>query len=33
MGDKCFDNRFEVIEKAKKHLLEATNIESSKVED
>ena len=29
---KCNDNRFEVIEKAKKHLLEATNIEGSKDE-
>lgn len=32
MGDKCIDNRFKIIEKAKKHLLEATNIEGSKDE-
>lgn len=25
----CNDNRFEIIEKAKKHLLEATNIDTS----
>jgi len=25
----CGDNRFEVIEKAKKHILEATNIDTS----
>ena len=29
---QCGDNRFEVIEKAKKHLLSSTNIESSKEE-
>lgn len=28
MGDICGDNRFEVIAKAKKHLLESTNIDS-----
>lgn len=28
----CGDNRFEVIEKAKEHLLNATNIESSEEE-
>lgn len=31
--DTCGDNRFEVIEKAKKHLLESTNIDSSKEMD
>ena len=30
--EQCGDNRFEVIEKAKKHLLSSTNIESSKEE-
>ena len=29
MNETCTDNRFEVIEKAKKHILEATNIETS----
>jgi hypothetical protein len=29
MNEVCNDNRFEIIEKAKKHLLEATNIEMS----
>lgn len=29
----CGDNRFEIIEKAKKHLLESTNIDSSKEMD
>ena len=29
MADICSDNRFEVIEKAKKHILESTNISSS----
>ena len=29
MTDMCGDNRFEVIEKAKKQILESTNIESS----
>lgn len=29
---QCNDNRFEVIEKAKKHILEATNIDTSKEE-
>lgn len=29
MGDICGDNRFEIIEKAKKHILEATNIDTS----
>lgn len=28
-GEACGDNRFEIIEKAKKHILEATNIDSS----
>lgn len=31
-GDVCTDNRFEIIEKAKRHLLENTNIETSKDE-
>lgn len=29
MVDMCGDNRFEIIEKAKKHLLESTNINTS----
>lgn len=29
MGDICGDNRFQIIELAKKHLLESTNIETS----
>ena len=29
MGEICGDNRFEVIEEAKKRLLQSTNIESS----
>ena len=29
MGDKCTDNRFELIEKYKKKLIEATNIETA----
>ena len=29
MSDMCDDNRFEIIEKAKKHILEATNIDTS----
>lgn len=29
MGEICRDNRFETIKKAKKHLIEATNIETS----
>lgn len=29
MSDMCTDNRFEIIEKAKKHILEATNINTS----
>lgn len=29
MCEMCGDNRFEIIEKAKKHILEATNIETS----
>lgn len=28
----CSDNRFEIIEKAKKHILEATNIDTSQDE-
>ena len=32
MADQCIDNRFEVIQKAKKHLLESTNIKSSSLE-
>ncbi|MBQ9014447.1 MAG: hypothetical protein IJ094_13015 [Bacilli bacterium] len=32
MDDQCTDKRFEIIEKAKKHLLEATNIKDSKDE-
>lgn len=28
MADICDDNRFEIIDNAKKHLIEATNIES-----
>ena len=29
MCEMCGDNRFEIIEKAKRHILEATNIETS----
>lgn len=29
MNEVCTDNRFEVIEKAKRHILEATNIDTS----
>ena len=29
MMETCIDNRFEIIEKAKKHILEATNIDTS----
>ncbi len=29
VNEQCGDNRFEVIQKAKEHLIEATNIESS----
>ena len=29
MNETCTDNRFEIIEKAKKHILEATNIDTS----
>lgn len=29
MGEICTDNRFAIINKAKKHLLESTNIETS----
>lgn len=29
MADVCGDNRFEIIEKAKNHILEATNIDAS----
>src|SRR5574344_1080709 len=32
MNEICSDNRFKIIDKAKKHLLEATNIESSSEE-
>ena len=32
MNEMCRDNRFEIIEKAKKHLLEATNIKTSEDE-
>lgn len=32
MNDICGDHRFEIIEKAKKHIIEATNIENSKDE-
>ena len=32
MNEICCDNRFEIIEKAKKHIIEATNIENSKDE-
>ena len=28
MGDMCGDNRFEIIERAKAHLIESTNIET-----
>jgi hypothetical protein len=29
MNDSCSDNRFEIIEKAKKYIIEATNISTS----
>jgi hypothetical protein len=29
MGDMCEDNRFEIIEKAKMHIIESTNISAS----
>lgn len=29
MNEVCTDNRFEIIERAKKHILEATNIDTS----
>lgn len=29
MNETCTDNRFEIIEKAKKHILEATNINTN----
>lgn len=29
MGEQCSDNRFKIIEAAKKHILEATNINTS----
>lgn len=32
MNETCNDNRFEIIEKARKHIIEATNIETSKEE-
>lgn len=32
MKEMCTDNRFEIIEKAKKHILEATNINTSEDE-
>ena len=32
MGDICGENRFEIIEKAKKNLLESTNIHTSEDE-
>lgn len=32
MSDFCNDNRFEIINKAKEHLLNATNIETSEKE-
>lgn len=32
MMETCTDNRFEIIEKAKKHILEATNIDTSSEE-
>ena len=32
MNDFCGDHRFEIIEKAKKHIIEATNIEDSEDE-
>lgn len=31
-GDICGDNRFEIIEKAKKDILESTNINTSEAE-
>ena len=32
MGEICSDNRFEIIEKVKNHLLEATNIQPKEIE-
>ena len=32
MNEICCDNRLEIIEKAKKHIIEATNIKNSKDE-
>ena len=32
MKEMCTDNRFEIIEKAKNHILEATNINTSEDE-
>lgn len=32
IAEVCGDNRFEVIERAKEHLLDATNIETSEEE-
>ena len=32
MRDMCGDNRFEIIDRAKKHLIESTNIETSQDE-
>lgn len=32
MNEVCVDDRFEIIEKAKQHLLDATNIETSQDE-
>lgn len=29
MGDQCTDNRYKIIDKAKRHLIEATNIKTS----
>jgi hypothetical protein len=29
MGEICKDNRFEIIQRAKEHLIESTNIETS----
>ena len=32
MADQCTDNRFEIIERAKKEIIESTNIEQSQEE-
>ena len=32
MTDQCTDNRFEIIERAKKEIIESTNIEQSQEE-